>query len=612
MVRKFKLRDQLALIGAVPMLLATVAAVLLAADGSSGARPFGLVLLGAVVVSAGVVVLIIRTILATVSSMADQVETMVRAHRAHRPGDADLERLVPLRTVQDGEIGRLASAINGVHRAAVDGGRGQQEAMRAGLSSIVVNLAKRNRTLLDRQIEQLDHLEGTEEDPERLGHLFKVDHLATRMRRNAESLLVLADADPGLRRGHPVEVAQVLRVAIGEVEAYQQIELAGVQRALLPPAAAADLAHLAAELMENATQFSPPTSPVVVTGTDDGCGRYRVEVADQGIGLAPDQLEETNRLLAASPELNLDMGRSLGFMVVGRLAARLGATVVLEQNGASGCRAVISLPKLLFVNDEFVDSAPSAAVVGEPVQGVDMLSTLKGTATAPVAAPAVTPTVAAATPASAPAPTGNPVATGAATATPAAPPPLPTRGQRPPAPQISGARQIPAPPQPPSDTQSLDRADDSVSARPPVPTRDPASDPTTYPTTDPGLFAWPSAPARGDSATPPVGDAGPARLEQALPAGNAFEDGVASLLAPNQTEAGLTRRRRSPETGGAYPAAPDARPVPTGRRDPEEIKNRLSRYRQGLKGHRPVPQSTTESSEPNEPGSTTPEGSGRS
>ena len=146
------------------------------------------------------------------------------------------------------------------------GGRGAGVLLRKGIGDIFINLARRNQTLLDRQIEFIDQLEANEEDPDQLDNLFKLDHLATRMRRNAESLLVLAGAEPPRRRGRPVALADVVRVAIGEVEDFARIQLLALDDATVGGNVAVDLAHLLSELMENATHFSPPDTMVEIVG----------------------------------------------------------------------------------------------------------------------------------------------------------------------------------------------------------------------------------------------------------------------------------------------------------------------------------------------------------
>ena len=149
--------------------------------------------------------------------------------------------------------------------------------LRKGIGDIFINLARRNQTLLDRQIEFIDQLEANEEDPDQLDNLFKLDHLATRMRRNAESLLVLAGAEPPRRRGRPVALADVVRVAIGEVEDFARISLLALDDVTVGGNVAVDLAHLLSELMENATHFSPPDTTVEIVGhrSDDGLHHSR-------------------------------------------------------------------------------------------------------------------------------------------------------------------------------------------------------------------------------------------------------------------------------------------------------------------------------------------------
>ena len=155
------------------------------------------------------------------------------------------------------EIGELATAFNSIQAVTVDVAQEQGKLLRKGIGDIFVNLARRNQSLLDRQIEFIDQLETSERDPDQLENLFRLDHLATRMRRNAESLLVMAGADPPRRRGAPLPVADVVRVAIGEVEDYRRVHLLALDDATVAANVAVDLAHLLSELMENATQRLP-------------------------------------------------------------------------------------------------------------------------------------------------------------------------------------------------------------------------------------------------------------------------------------------------------------------------------------------------------------------
>ncbi|MGZ4683305.1 MAG: ATP-binding protein, partial [Acidimicrobiales bacterium] len=266
------------------------------------------------------------------------------------------ETLTPIDIRSKDEIGQLADAFNSIQHVTVEVAEEQGALLRKGIGDIFINLARRNQTLLDRQIEFIDQLEANEEDPDQLDNLFKLDHLATRMRRNAESLLVLAGAEPPRRRGRPVALADVVRVAIGEVEDFARISLLALDDVTVGGNVAVDLAHLLSELMENATHFSPPDTTVEIVGhrSDEG---YTLSVSDQGIGMSADQLAEANSQLARPPLVGLALSRSLGFIVIGRLASRFGVTVKLTSSSSGGVTALVTLPGELVT----VDGQPMVA-----------------------------------------------------------------------------------------------------------------------------------------------------------------------------------------------------------------------------------------------------------
>ncbi len=233
-----------------------------------------------------------------------------------------------------------ASAMNG----SPDGVTGTESAR---VAPVVRNLVKRIQAMLDRQIDLVDELESKEEDPVYLEKLFKIDHLANRMRRTADGLLVLAGADLDRRLGGPVPVLDVLRVSIGEVEDHRRVTTARAETASVSAGSALPLAHLAAELIENAIEFSPPTAGVEVIGrrsSTQSPAAYEILIADQGIGMSEAQLAEMNRLLTDPPDLSTLSGHAMGLSVVGHLARRLGAVVDLSGNGAGGVTASIQLP----------------------------------------------------------------------------------------------------------------------------------------------------------------------------------------------------------------------------------------------------------------------------
>ncbi len=260
----------------------------------------------------------------------------------------------------DDELGHLATAFNAVQSVAVEVAGQQSALLRKGISDLYVNLARRNQALIERQIQLLDRLEGGEQDPEVLEHLYLLDHLATRMRRNAESLLVLAGAESGTRRARPVPAIDAVRAALSEVEDYHRVEIADLPGATLHGPAVSDVAHILAELIENATSFSPPESTVRIEAVL-GAGGYQLTITDRGVGLEPEQLEEMNAILHAPPVTGLALGRSLGCLVAGRLAARHGITVRLRHGDPCGVVAHVVVPTSLLVVDE-----PSVAPVADP------------------------------------------------------------------------------------------------------------------------------------------------------------------------------------------------------------------------------------------------------
>jgi hypothetical protein len=205
--------------------------------------------------------------------------------------------------------------------------------------------------LIDRQIEFLDELEAAENDPDQLGQLYRLDHLATRMRRNAESLLVLAGLESTRKRTKPVPLVDVVRAAIGEVEEYVRVDLAAFDDVDIMGNAAVDLGHLLAELLENATNFSPPTSRVEVCGSVQHNG-YVLTIVDQGIGMTDEQLADANALLATPAPVGLALTRSLGFTVISRLAARFGVAVRLKASPVNGVSATVHVPPELLATDD--------------------------------------------------------------------------------------------------------------------------------------------------------------------------------------------------------------------------------------------------------------------
>ncbi|HLL67915.1 MAG TPA: nitrate- and nitrite sensing domain-containing protein [Micromonosporaceae bacterium] len=263
------------------------------------------------------------------------------AHTSPQQLAAQIAEPLPVRSRD--EFGQVAEAFNAVHLEAVRTAA-EQAALRASVAGMFVNLARRSQILVDRLIGHLDRLERGEEDPDRLSELFQLDHLATRMRRNDENLLVLAGADSTRIQREPAPFMDVLRAAQSEVEHYTRIEFGTIDRDIeIAAHAVNDLVHLIAELLDNATAFSPPDSAVVVEARRVG-DRAVMLVEDRGIGISPDQLVELNERLANPPMVDAAVSRMMGLVVVARLAARHGVKVELRPARERGTVADLTLP----------------------------------------------------------------------------------------------------------------------------------------------------------------------------------------------------------------------------------------------------------------------------
>ncbi len=279
--------------------------------------------------------------------------------------DVEIPQVEPITVKTRDEVGDVAEALNTVQETALELAV-EQAVLRRNIADSFVNLGRRNQNLLGRQLDFITELESNETDPDTLASLFRLDHLATRMRRNAESLLVLAGIDPPRRWSAPVRLNDVIRAALGEVEDYQRVSVAGVEPATVVGSAAADLAHLIAEFVENALTFSPPDQNVEVRGRHIDAG-YTLAIIDNGFGMAPDDIERANRRLAGSESFTVAPSKYLGHYVAGNLAARHEVTLRLEQSPGSGVTALIHLaPELVAGSD--VDGT----ALGQPVAAVPL------------------------------------------------------------------------------------------------------------------------------------------------------------------------------------------------------------------------------------------------
>jgi len=231
------------------------------------------------------------------------------------------------------------------------------------------SLARRSQSLLHRQLTLLDQMERRATDPEALDDLFRLDHLTTRMRRHAEGLVILAGAPPGRSWSSPVRMVDVMRGAIAEVEDYARVSVATRSQAALAGSAVADVIHLLAELIENATTLSPPYTSVRVSG-DTVANGFAIEVEDRGLGMSPQRLAELNERLASPPEFNPSDSEQLGLFVVSQLAKRHGIRVTLKPSPYGGTAAIVLIPQHLVVTeDAFRAGLPGAGLPGVALPG---------------------------------------------------------------------------------------------------------------------------------------------------------------------------------------------------------------------------------------------------
>ena len=256
--------------------------------------------------------------------------------------EAPLE-VAPIDVDSTDEIGEVARAFDQVHREAVRLAS-NEAALRGNINAMFVNLSRRSQTLVERQIRLIDDLEQGEQDSERLANLFQMDHLATRMRRNSENLLVLAGHELSKRWSEPVVLVNVLRAAVSEIEHYERV-IPDIQPGIsVRGQAVNDVVHLLSELAENATTFSPAETLVHVSGYSLNSGGVLLDITDQGVGMGAEEMAHANWRLDNPPVVDVAVSRRMGLFVVARLAARHGIHVRLRPASKGGLTALVWLP----------------------------------------------------------------------------------------------------------------------------------------------------------------------------------------------------------------------------------------------------------------------------
>jgi signal transduction histidine kinase len=339
-------------------------------DASSGAGLLAVLLFAALVLAAAVVFLITRQLLSSLRTLRNSAlrvaeKVLPDAVRNIQEGRAQETDVEPVPVEANDEVGEVARAFDAVHsqalRLAVE-----QAAMRTGYSSVFVNLSRRSQSLVQRQLQLIERLERDEEDADQLATLFQLDHLATRMRRNNENLMVLSGSEPSRRSGQPVTTTDVLRAAVSEIEQYQRVVVQTPPDARIVGYAASDLMRLVAELLDNATAFSAPETQVTVSTRKSDDGTLVVDILDKGIGMNAAEVGEANARLAEAATVDLATSRRMGLFVVGRLASRHGIDVSLHGGkDIVGVRATVTVPaELIMPAPGEAGKAPASATSG--------------------------------------------------------------------------------------------------------------------------------------------------------------------------------------------------------------------------------------------------------
>ena len=338
-------------------------------DASDAAGWDSVLLLSALIAAAAIIITIARQLLGSLREL--RRGALESAHRGLPEVVADIrngrqvdEDLPPVQVDTEEEVGQVARAFDEVNRQAIRLAV-EQASLRRGYSEAFVSVSRRSQSLLERQLRLFEELEKDEEDPDQLARLFQLDHLATRMRRNNENLMVLSGSDLARRFHQPTDLPDVLRAAVSEIEQYPRVVVQPPPAVKLVGHAASDLVRLVAELLDNAANFSSPETSVTVSAYQPGDGSVVLDVLDEGIGMGHRELAAANERLARVDEDDLATSRRMGLFVVGRLAVRHGIGVELHGGpDVEGVRVTVVIPA------EHVASAETTKATPPPGVGV--------------------------------------------------------------------------------------------------------------------------------------------------------------------------------------------------------------------------------------------------
>jgi signal transduction histidine kinase len=364
----WRLRTKLIALTAIPAVLAIVLALLRIREAARHSHTTALrdaIVIGAVVLLAVILLIVLvrsilkplRVLRASAFDVADQrLPAVIEQLRGSEGRDRDI-KIDPVPVYSREDVGQVARAFDAVHSEAVRLAS-EQAALRANVNDMFVNLSRRTQSLVERQLQLIDQLELGEQDSERLAALFRLDHLATRMRRNGENLLVLAGAELRQRSGEPVPIVDVLRAAVSEIEDYRRVAMQSLPVAMVSGLAVNDIVHLVAELLDNATAYSDPESQVRLSARLEQDGGLTIEISDVGAGLSAARLSEINQRLAEPPAVDASVSRQMGLFVVGRLASRHGIMVRLSSEAGSGIAVKVTLPRSMVTLDARTGGRP--------------------------------------------------------------------------------------------------------------------------------------------------------------------------------------------------------------------------------------------------------------
>ncbi len=344
-----------------------------AADRRDAAILDTALVLAAIVIALIIVLLVARALVRPLRILRDgalrvaHTDLEEEVARVKAGGAEPIPQPLPVYTTE--EIGQVAHAVDELHTQALLLA-GDEARLRLLVNDMFETMSRRNRSLVDQQLALIDRLERNEEDPERLDKLFRLDHLAARLRRNSANLLVLAGAQLARDQREPVPLSTVINAAVSEVEDYRRVEITRLPDRALIGAAAGAVIHLFAELIDNALRYSPPTTSAQISAAGGGDGGLMLRISDSGLGMNDADRRMANTRLQAGGEVTPDNARHMGLYVVGRIAARHGIRVGLRGPAAneagSGTTAEIYLPPTLF---EGSGAGPAAARTAEPRRG---------------------------------------------------------------------------------------------------------------------------------------------------------------------------------------------------------------------------------------------------